>query len=335
MTLSWGEHRPIVLDRLDQSVVHGADPPDAACVLVFHDPIGTLRLPLRQDAGEIRVSERDEVVECADADAGAHGLQLTDRARALEGDQSAAEEFRHIAQCGGVVEIVDVSDEAMGGEPRHVGRRGMPGEIGGRGEEAQRIAGQLAGDEAPRLRLLQRDGDVDLPATDGPGLGRRHELDGDGRVALGQGGEAFGQVGGREPVRRPDPHRAGEFDVAVAEFGQRLQECGFHPLRGSEETTAGLRQRHARGAAVEQAGIQGRSRAVTRRAAVAWSSFSARAPARNWPARATARNTRTSSQFTAAPERPSPHSRCANDALAAQIDRLIVRVSQRRTGRTG
>ena len=52
-------------------VVHGADAPEAARILVRHDPVGARRAPLRQNADEIFEAPSDIVVHDAQPHAGA------------------------------------------------------------------------------------------------------------------------------------------------------------------------------------------------------------------------------------------------------------------------
>ena len=61
----------VPLHARHQMIVHGADAPEAAGVLVRHDPVGARRAPLGQNADEIVETPSDIVMHDAEADAGA------------------------------------------------------------------------------------------------------------------------------------------------------------------------------------------------------------------------------------------------------------------------
>ena len=120
------------------------------------------------------------------------------------------------------------------------------------GVDPERVIGELAGDEAAGFRLVEADDDVDLAARQRGQLRQRHELESHARVALGEVAQRPRQVVGREPVRRADPHIAGEFEIDAGHLALRMQEGALHLLGCGEETLAGAGELRAGRAPVEE-----------------------------------------------------------------------------------
>ena len=67
-----------------------------------------------------------------------------------------------------------------------VGRRAVALHVSRARVDPERIVGELAGDEAARLRLVEADDDIHLAARERGQLRQRHQLQPHARVALGE-----------------------------------------------------------------------------------------------------------------------------------------------------
>lgn len=106
-----------------------ADATQAARVLVRDQPIGAGCAPLGQHADEILEAAGDEVVDDANADAGAHGLELRHCARAFEAGRRAVKELAHVGERRRERVLLDVADEPVAFERRDVGRPAVSLEV--------------------------------------------------------------------------------------------------------------------------------------------------------------------------------------------------------------
>ena len=96
----------------------------------------------------------------------------------------------------------------MQGEVGRLAGHRMGSEIGRACIQAERVVGQLAGDEPALFGPPDHDGEISLAAGEGEAARCRDELDPEVRMALGQVRQAWSEKADAEAVGRSDPHHA-------------------------------------------------------------------------------------------------------------------------------
>ncbi len=148
--------------------------------------------------------------------------------------------------------FLDVADKSVSLDRLDVRGRAVAFHVGGARINAERIVGELAGDEASRFRLVEADDHVDLAPRERGQLRQRHQLQAHARMALGEVAERRRQVIGREAVRRADAHVAGELEIDAGDLALRVQERALHLFRRADEPLAGAGELRPCRAPVEQ-----------------------------------------------------------------------------------
>ena len=132
----------------------------------------------------------------------------------------------------------------------------MGRKVGGAGVEAERVVGELAGDEAALLGAADHHGEVGLAAREREAARGRDELDGEVRVAVGEPGEARSEEADAEAVGGADADDAGGGGLGALQPRLDAEHLGLDALQRLEERCAGVGQLAAVGAADEELGAE-------------------------------------------------------------------------------
>ena len=152
--------------------------------------------------------------------------------------------------------LLDIADQPVASQRRDVRRRAVAFEVSRARIDSERVVGELAGDKASRLRLVEADHDVDLAPGEGRQLGQRHQLQTHARMALGEVAQHACQIIGREPVGRADAHVARELEIDAGDFALCVQERALHLLGRSDEPLASAGQLRAGRTPIEELGAE-------------------------------------------------------------------------------
>ncbi len=227
------------------------------------------------------MSRGEVVVEDRYARAGERGLHLAGRTGDFGPALPALPELVRVSEAGSVEQVFDVADETMPGQFGRAARRPVAREIVPGGVEAQRIVGELAGNEPAMVRTSDHDGDVGFPLRQREGARHGDELDVEGRVAVRQLGKA------RRERETPKPSGAPMRTVPVNVASRSASRASLkrNSLSTRSSTFASSRpasvSSHPVVRRMSSCAPESRSSVVIRRLSVAWLSPSVRAAASN------------------------------------------------------